>query len=249
VCDARFLAEQKAAQRCTSEGKMDGVMQIFDWQRKIFSTLAFAAILLVAANLPLVIVRRFSRIPKCSHYNVRSWRDARSVPALCAEHFAHHGRAPVPPARYGEIVRFPAAGRNADIPEARMVRWPDRVCRQHARRTRAIHAPGGLHLVRRNGVCLFHEPQAAGLLSAAQRGRGRYPVLLRVFLSGLRWRRAVQPRCAAVRKADCAIRRVMSACGTKRTSQSLSARNLSFRMVLFQLRRLRSFRRDRPCFL
>jgi len=30
-------------------------MQIFDWQRKIFSTLAFAAILLVAADLPLVI--------------------------------------------------------------------------------------------------------------------------------------------------------------------------------------------------
>jgi putative oxidoreductase len=38
-----------------SEGKADGVMQIFDWQRKIFNGLAFAAILLVAADLPLVI--------------------------------------------------------------------------------------------------------------------------------------------------------------------------------------------------
>ena len=77
---------------------------------------------------------------------------------------------------------------------------------------RAVHAPGGLHLVRRNGVCLFHEPPAAELLSAPQRRRARGPVLLCVSVSGLRRRRTVGPGCAAVGELGSVERRVGGKC-------------------------------------
>jgi putative oxidoreductase len=43
--DSRF----NAIDRCTSEGKMEGVMQVFDWQRMSLGALAVAAILLATA--------------------------------------------------------------------------------------------------------------------------------------------------------------------------------------------------------
>jgi len=49
VAAVRSNSRFNASDRCTSEGKMEGVMQVFDWQRKIFGALAVAAILLVTA--------------------------------------------------------------------------------------------------------------------------------------------------------------------------------------------------------
>src|SRR5580704_6727745 len=45
----KWPTKEKAAHRCTSEGKLEGVMQVFNWQRKIFSALAFAVVLFAAA--------------------------------------------------------------------------------------------------------------------------------------------------------------------------------------------------------
>jgi hypothetical protein len=66
--------------------------QVFDWQRKIFSALAFAAILLVAADLPLVISTQASAAAPCdpgSHY--REAKLSRSQVDV-ARHPDRHGR-------------------------------------------------------------------------------------------------------------------------------------------------------------
>ena len=57
------LTKEKSAHRFTSEGKMERVMQVFDWRRKIFSELAFAAVLIVAAVIPVAAFAASANAP------------------------------------------------------------------------------------------------------------------------------------------------------------------------------------------